>query len=125
MSQCSPLIRCWLAGPLPRDVALALDRLASSDDVRHVAVMPDVHLSEEICTGTVVATRHLLYPNAVGNDIGCGMAALRFLGDSGQLADERAAAQLLAGLYRVIRPYVTGRDGAWSVAAFFGQPTVE
>ena len=112
MSQSSPVVRRWLAGPLPRDVSLALDRLARSDDVCHVAVMPDVHLSEEICTGTVVATRRLLYPNAVGNDIGCGMAALRFHGDCGQLADEQAAARLLAGLYRIIPAIRHGRATA-------------
>jgi tRNA-splicing ligase RtcB len=93
-------------------VALALDRLARSDDVCHIAVMPDVHISEEVCTGTVVATKRLLYPDAVGNDIGCGMAALRFQSDSEQLADERAAAQLLAGLYRAVPAIRHGRSTA-------------
>ncbi len=74
--------------------------------------MPDVHLSEEVCTGTVLATRRLLYPNAVGNDIGCGMAALHFQGDCGVLADERAAARLLAGLYRIIPAIRHGRASA-------------
>ena len=74
--------------------------------------MPDVHLSEEVCTGTVVATRRLLYPNAVGNDIGCGMAALRFHGNGDPLADERAAAQLLAGLYRLVPAIRHGRATA-------------
>jgi hypothetical protein len=37
----------WLAGPLPQDVALSLDRLARTDDVRYMAVMPDVHLSHD------------------------------------------------------------------------------
>lgn len=95
-------VRRWLAGPLPRNVAQALDRLARTDDVRHVAVMPDVHLSHEVCTGTVVATKRLLYPHAVGNDIGCGMAALRFECEAAVLADERSAARLLAGLYRTV-----------------------
>jgi tRNA-splicing ligase RtcB (3'-phosphate/5'-hydroxy nucleic acid ligase) len=112
MTQSSPVVRRWLAGPLPRDVSLALDRLAQSDDVCHVAVMPDVHLSEEVCTGTVLATRRLLYPNAVGNDIGCGMAALRFQGEYGVLADESAAARLLAGLYGLVPAIRHGRATA-------------
>src|SRR5581483_7948431 len=55
----------WLAEPLPRDVTLALERLARTDDVRHIAVMPDVHLSHDVCTGTVLATERRLYPQAV------------------------------------------------------------
>ena len=96
------IVRRWLAGPLPRDVALALDRLARTDDVHYVAVMPDVHLSAEVCTGTVVATRRQLLPQAVGNDIGCGMAALRFQCAADILASEASAARLLAGLYRIV-----------------------
>ena len=38
----------------------------ASDDVRRVAVMPDVHLAADVCVGTVVATGSTLYPNAVG-----------------------------------------------------------
>jgi tRNA-splicing ligase RtcB (3'-phosphate/5'-hydroxy nucleic acid ligase) len=102
MTTSTAVVRRWLAGPLPRDVCLALERLGQTDDVRYIAVMPDVHLSEKVCTGTVVATTRLLYPHAVGNDIGCGMAALRFHGDCGPLADELAAAKVLAGLYQSV-----------------------
>ena len=66
----------WLAGPLPKDVAQSLERLAAADDVRHIAVMPDVHLSGDVCVGVALATRRLIYPAAVGGDIGCGMAAV-------------------------------------------------
>ena len=62
----TPTYNQWLAEPLPRDVAAALEKLRRGDDVQHVAVMPDVHLSHEFCIGTVVATTHLIYPNAVG-----------------------------------------------------------
>lgn len=48
------------------------------DDAQRVAVMPDVHLASGFCVGTVLATSHLLYPSAVGGDIGCGMLALPF-----------------------------------------------
>src|SRR5579872_782069 len=91
------LMRRWLAGPLPADVSMSLERLAGTEDVRYVAVMPDVHLSHDVCTGAVVATRRRLYPHAVGSDLGCGMAALRFECDAAVLAEEWAAARLLAG----------------------------
>lgn len=93
-------IRRWLAEPLPRDVAAALERLARCPDVRHVAVMPDVHLAHDVCVGTVVATSTLLYPSAVGGDIGCGMAALAFdAGAADVLGEESRAAALMAALY--------------------------
>jgi tRNA-splicing ligase RtcB len=95
-------IRHWLAEPLPRDVKLAIERLARTDDVRRIVVLPDVHLAEDVCIGTVMATRRLIYPDAVGGDIGCGMAAIRFECGADVLADERDAARLLAGLYRQV-----------------------
>jgi tRNA-splicing ligase RtcB (3'-phosphate/5'-hydroxy nucleic acid ligase) len=95
-------VRSWAAGPLPEGVAAALERLARSDDVRRVAVMPDVHLAADVCVGTVVATSRSLYPAAVGGDIGCGVAAVAFDGAAARLDDERVAAAVLAGLYRAI-----------------------
>ncbi|MBL8973598.1 MAG: RtcB family protein, partial [Myxococcales bacterium] len=71
-------------------------------DVARVAVMPDVHLAEEVCVGTVVATRTALLPAAVGGDIGCGMAVVGFDADAGLLADADVAAAVLAGLARAI-----------------------
>lgn len=90
----------WLAAPLPRDVAESISRIAVAADVRHVAVMPDVHLASEVCVGLAVATRRMIYPCAVGSDIGCGMAAIRFDASAELLTDERLAARLLAELYR-------------------------
>jgi tRNA-splicing ligase RtcB len=95
-------VRRWLAGPLPRDVAQSLDRLARTDDVHYLAVMPDVHLSHDVCTGVAVATKHRLYPHAVGSDLGCGMLALGFHGAAAVLGEAPAAARLLAGLYRTV-----------------------
>lgn len=94
--------REWLTEPLPDDVAQSLERLARADDVRHIAVMPDVHLSGEVCVGVAVATESLIYPAAVGSDIGCGMAAIQFAADADLLRNEKAAGQLLHGLYRAI-----------------------
>ena len=109
MSYATAVVRLWLAGPLPKDVSRALDRLARTEGVRHVAVMPDVHLSDEVCTGTVIATKHRLYPHAVGSDIGCGMAAIRLQGEAAILAEEEQAARLLMGLYRTVPAIRHGR----------------
>ncbi len=105
------VIRRWVEGPLPRDVEAALERLSRGEDVRHIAVMPDVHLSADVCIGTVVATGGTLYPNAVGGDIGCGVAALAFEGEAA-LLDRQSAAAILAGLYGAIPITRHGRKGA-------------
>jgi len=110
------VVRQWVEGPLDREVQAALERLARSEDVRRIAVMPDVHLSADVCVGTVVATSRVLYPNAVGGDIGCGVAALAFEGEASRLGDERAAAAVLAGLYRSIPLTRHGRRRAPGLA---------
>jgi tRNA-splicing ligase RtcB len=44
---------------------------------RWVAVMPDAHVGYGMPIGGVLATEEMIIPNAVGVDIGCGMAAVR------------------------------------------------
>jgi tRNA-splicing ligase RtcB len=92
------VVHRWLAEPLPKDVAQALERLAAAPGVVHVAVMPDVHLAEHVCVGTVVGTSDRLYPQAVGGDIGCGMAIVRIAAQRDVLADEPTAARVFAAL---------------------------
>jgi tRNA-splicing ligase RtcB len=92
-------IEKWLAEPLPKDVAQSIERLAEADDVRQIAVMPDVHLSGDVCVGVALATQRLIYPAAVGGDIGCGMAAIACAGQADAL-DDAAAAGLLKALRR-------------------------
>ena len=92
----------WVAAPPPAEVEAQLLRLRKTDDVRQVAVMPDVHLGSEACVGSVIATARLLYPSAVGGDLGCGMAAMRFAGRGELLADRDRAARLLTQLGRRI-----------------------
>ncbi|WAS94850.1 RtcB family protein [Nannocystis punicea] len=96
------LLTRFVAEPPPRDVADALERLRHVGDVARIAVMPDVHLAEGVCVGTVVATRTMLVPAAVGGDIGCGMAAVACDVEAGVLADARIAAAVLVGLQRAI-----------------------
>jgi tRNA-splicing ligase RtcB (3'-phosphate/5'-hydroxy nucleic acid ligase) len=105
------VVHRWVEGPLPRDVEEALERLARGEGVRRIAVMPDVHLSADVCIGTVLGTSGALYPNAVGGDIGCGVAALAFDAEAA-LVDRRSAALILAGLYRAIPMARHGRKGA-------------
>ena len=92
-------LNTWLIEPMEAKVASAIERLRRTDDVRHVAVMPDVHLAQDVCVGTVVATSRLLFPSAVGGDIGCGMLAKAFDAGGDLLADPLRAATILKDLY--------------------------
>lgn len=92
-------IHAWLSEPISNDIVQSINRLAQIDDVRRIAVLPDVHLAGEVCIGTVVATSNLILPAAIGGDIGCGMAAIRFHAGADLLESEQAAAEVLAGLY--------------------------
>lgn len=91
-------VRSWLAEPMPREVAQAIARLRRAPDVQRIAVMPDVHLSADVCIGVALATTRLLYPQAVGGDIGCGMLAVGFDAEAGALSDPRVASAILADL---------------------------
>jgi len=70
-------VRAWLAEPPSQEVVRSIERLSRLDDVASIAIMPDVHLAENVCVGAVVATRTGLILDAVGGDIGCGMAAVQ------------------------------------------------
>lgn len=71
----------WLCDPLDPLVRSRIRIWANADDVRHVAVMPDVHPAGNFCVGMVIGTGQLVYPGAVGGDIGCGITACRFSGE--------------------------------------------
>ncbi len=43
----------------------------------HLALMPDVHGGNGMPIGSVLATKDVVVPNAVGVDIGCGMCAVK------------------------------------------------
>jgi tRNA-splicing ligase RtcB len=87
---------------LPERASVDLDRrirsLAEIEDVVHIAVMPDAHVAEDVCVGTVTATRTRIVPGAVGGDIGCGMVARRFDADAAAI-ERDVAARILAALY--------------------------
>jgi len=98
----------WLPGPVSAELSQLVDRLAATEDVRHVAIMPDAHPAGTVCVGAAIATGRLLYPEAVGGDIGCGMAAVRLDAGPEFLDDATAASRLLAGLARAIPALVHG-----------------
>jgi len=110
-------LRSWLAAPLDRDVSEALERLRRAPDVQQVAVMPDVHLASEVCIGVVVATSQLIYPQAVGGDIGCGMLAVAIDMEAAALKNPKIAALLLNELGRAVPARRRNRD------AVIAQPT--
>src|SRR5438552_13063362 len=95
-------IRTWLAAPMGHEVTEALERLRRAPDVQQVAVMPDVHLAADVCIGVAVATSSLIYPQAVGGDIGCGMLAVATDLDAAALDNPRAAGQILNELRRAV-----------------------
>ena len=95
-------IRTWLAGPLDQDVSEAIERLRHAPDVQQIAVMPDVHLSADVCIGVAVATLSLIYPQAVGGDIGCGMLAIGLDVEAAGLTNPRVAGEVLNDLRRAV-----------------------
>src|SRR6185369_835445 len=95
-------MRHWLAAPMEQDVSRAIERLRRCPDVQQIVVMPDVHLSADVCIGVVVATSHLIYPQAVGGDIGCGMLAVALDVEAASLAIPKVAAKVLADLGRAV-----------------------
>jgi tRNA-splicing ligase RtcB len=104
----------WLTAPMKHDVSEAIERLRRAPDVQQVAVMPDVHLATDVCIGVVVATSRLIYPQAVGGDIGCGMLAVGFDVGATALANPGIAGQVLAGLGRAVPPRRRNRRAAIS-----------
>lgn len=105
-----PNVKAWLAAPLSEDVARAVRRSARAPDVQRVALMPDVHLAGDVCVGTVVATTELIYPGAVGGDIGCGIGAIAFDVTADALRDG-AVAERLFGMLRAAVPIHRQHEG--------------
>src|SRR3954465_8869717 len=62
--------------------------------------MPDVHLGKLINNGSVIATSHLVYPQAVGGDIGCGLSVIGFNGTAEVLRSDRHAGALIQEIYQ-------------------------
>jgi tRNA-splicing ligase RtcB len=91
-------LKSWLAMPVEPEAMKAIERVRRAQDVMHVAVMPDVHLAGDVCVGTAMATRRLVYPSAVGGDIGCGMLAIAFDVAAECVRDPAGAGKVLRAL---------------------------
>ena len=107
----------WLAMPMETAARIAIERVRRAADVVRVAVMPDVHLATDVCVGTAMATRRLLYPSAVGGDIGCGMLACALDGPADLLNNPRNAGALLRSLGERIPIHRRHRSKALSYPA--------
>lgn len=70
-------IKMWLDDLEPKALAQAKNLANLPFAFRHVAIMPDSHPGYGMPIGSVLATKDVVIPNAVGVDIGCGMCALR------------------------------------------------
>ncbi len=70
----------WIWGRTAPEGAVAqLERIAAQPYVvGHVAAMPDLHVAHGVAVGTVFAASGVVVPSALGGDLGCGVAALRF-----------------------------------------------
>lgn len=112
-------VHAFLADGLPAGVEQHLARLRQTSGITHIAVMPDVHLAAEFCVGTVIASPSLLFPHAVGGDIGCGMLALQFDADAEALADAQRAGRVLAALQTLCLPRRHHRKTAHALPAEF------
>jgi tRNA-splicing ligase RtcB len=88
-------VRQWLAMPMEATAQQAIERIRRADDAAYIAVMPDVHAAGDACVGTAMATRRLVYPSAVGGDIGCGMLAMAFDASADVLRDAANAGTML------------------------------
>jgi tRNA-splicing ligase RtcB len=73
------LVKAWIDGVELEDAARAqIDNVASLPFIhKHIAVMPDVHWGYGATVGSVIPTKEVIIPAAVGVDIGCGMIAQR------------------------------------------------
>ncbi len=68
-------IKMWLDEMEPQALAQAKNLANLPFAYKHVAIMPDSHVGYGMPIGSVLATKGVIIPNAVGVDIGCGMVA--------------------------------------------------
>jgi tRNA-splicing ligase RtcB len=67
-----------------------------------MAVMPDVHPAGDVAVGCVLGIDQMVYPQAIGGDIGCGMSAVRLRGLSSGKGLRRDLEAILVGFNRSV-----------------------
>lgn len=70
-------IKLWLTDLEPGALAQAKNLANLPFTFKHVPIMPDSHQGYGMPIGSILATKDVVVPNAVGVDIGCGMCAMR------------------------------------------------
>ncbi len=86
--------------------------------VKQVAAMPDAHVANGVAVGTVFATHNVVVPSALGGDLGCGVAAVRFEGAASEI-DTVMLRRILLALTRAIPTGDTTHRRATSVSPIF------
>lgn len=76
MNKSKASYRHWLSEKLSPELEQQTKRLLHAKGVKHVRLMADAHLANDVCVGCVLATEKLIYPAAIGGDIGCGMLSV-------------------------------------------------
>jgi tRNA-splicing ligase RtcB len=114
-------IHSWLSHKPDQDLERAIEALRGLPDARHLAIMPDAHPAGEFCVGAVLATSTLVYPGAVGGDIGCGISALRLLGSAEALDQPGAAMAALRAIEHAV-PILRHRKTAGPVPSHGPNP---
>lgn len=104
-------VAMWLADSLEATTARALLRLQSLADLRRMAVMPDVHPSSDVCVGCVLGTESVVYPQAIGGDIGCGMATVALESDCSQVPESASLREVLHRMDRSVPIVMAGGKG--------------
>lgn len=72
------VVKVWSEkGQINEDETRLLAKLTKTKHIfKHIAILPDFHISGILMNGSVIPTRDYIYVNAIGGDIGCGMAFL-------------------------------------------------
>lgn len=85
----SALIKSWTNGVAFEDSAKQqVANIASLPFIfKHIAIMPDVHMGNGAAVGSVIPTKDVIIPSAVGVDLGCGMCAVKTSLKASQLPD--------------------------------------
>lgn len=76
-------ILSWVPHELSTDEFNMLRNMSKLPGIyKHIALMPDCHLGQGSCVGSVIATTDIISPAICGVDIGCGMIAMKTQFDS-------------------------------------------
>lgn len=70
-------IKLWLDDMEPGAMEQAKNLANLPFAFKHIPIMPDSHLGYGMPIGSILATKGVIVPNAVGVDIGCGMCAMK------------------------------------------------